>query len=92
MKASGGIVALADSCMNGCGFARTLDPIAEDVGLVLVPLMQRGRRIVSVPVGAICLKPRMWAIKTKVRGEMVARDFPMIAAWALKPQYWHADA
>lgn len=90
IKAQGGIEMLAAKCMEGRGFARTVRPLVGDIGLVRVPILLWRGRTVAAPVGAICLGPRMWAIKTKVRGEMVARDFPLIAAWRIEPLPTHA--
>lgn len=81
MKVHGGIAALADRCLVGVGLRKIDVPSAGDVGLVTVFHRKIGRRLVFVPVGAICLGPKLWVIKTAVRGEMVARNFPLIQAW-----------
>ena len=83
VKANGGIVALVDRCVAQAGCTATGAPKAGDIGLVQTAYRRRAERLVLVPTGAICVRPRMWAVKPSDRLGLLMADFPLVKAWSL---------
>lgn len=87
IRASGGIDVIVGNALIESGFHETAVPQRGDVGLVRVPIIHRGHRLVIVPSGAICVRAGaqlMWAVKPR-DGGIALNSFPIVKAWALEP-------
>lgn len=82
IKSVGGIAALVERCAARVGFIETQAPRRGDIGLVRVGLKRFRERIIMVPMGAICLRPALWAIKPADGHQIMAQSFPLIRAWS----------
>jgi len=98
IKDNGGPVAFADVLLARAGCVATKSPQQCDVALVRVRFAQateagrlvmssaattRPTRTVFGPIGAICRRPGLWAVKPADAPGLVFGDFPLIQAWAL---------
>jgi hypothetical protein len=82
IKANGGALQFAHTLLTRAGCVRTETAEIGDVALVRVALLARGKRVIFVPTGAICIRPNMWAIKSH-GASLTCGDFPVIRAWKL---------
>lgn len=73
-----GLVGCIEHCLRPIGIARTDAPMAGDIGVVFAQISRRGV-IKKRLVGAICLKPGMWIVKTA--DGLAAKDFKVWRAW-----------
>jgi hypothetical protein len=80
LKARGGIEQVVAGCAARAHLTPTSAPQRGDVGLVKVAIKLWRGRAVLVPVGAIALDHKLWAIKPRERG-LIIQPFPLLRAW-----------
>lgn len=88
IKRNGGVMQLADALLARAGCKVTDAPSCGDVALVRAGFRYRPRgrlasKIVFVPVGAICVRASMWAIKPADGAALAMGNFPIMRAWAV---------
>lgn len=84
IKAHGGAVALAERLLSGIGCAASDAAAAAigDVALVRVATARADGKAMFAPVGAICVRPGLWAIKS-TGATLTLGKFPVVRAWTL---------
>lgn len=82
IRENGGAVRFAERVLADAGYSRIRVPALGDVGLVRVAgLWRRCDQVTFGPVGAICVRHNLWAIKSSEG--ITLGNFPVIKAWAL---------
>jgi hypothetical protein len=83
LKAEGGIVKACHARALATGLHETDNPKAGDPMLVNAPIEVGERRVIRIPVGAICVSDAMRAVVTIDRGLVIAGAdvLPTIRAW-----------
>lgn len=81
MLRAGGIAALVGKQLAPLGWRETQYPDRGDIGLAKVAYRNVGDKTIKVPAGAICVAPRMWAVKLGGREGIIVNDFPIMCAW-----------
>ena len=80
IAAYGGTKAFTDRLLLPLGYVGTQDPWPGDVALAWWGWREFHGRMIMVHVSAICVRPRLWAVKPLDGGIMLA-DFPIAHAW-----------
>lgn len=82
IRDNGGPMRFAGELIGRSGCRETGRPVRGDVGLVRAAFARRRRgRVILVPVGAICLRENMWAIKSAGVPALAFGAFPVLQAW-----------
>lgn len=83
MQREGGAVSFVHALMRRAGLSPTVEPVLGDVALVRAAFVRHRARIILVPVGAIFVREKMWAIKSAGASSITIGDFPVMQAWSL---------
>lgn len=86
IAARGGTRAFTDRLLFPLGYRCTEEPWPGDVALVWCGWKQFHGKVIMVHVSAICVRPRLWAVKPADGGIAMA-DFPLAHAWTLARGY-----
>ena len=84
VKTVGGPERLLQRCLAHANCTRTEHPQRGDVGLVMVGAKRWRDRILLLPTAAICVRPKMWAVKATDSASVLIQNFPVRAAWTFR--------